>query len=191
MKYLHKSTVCLGILCLFVISTTLQGLAQSASGSATNSTAATGNYSNAPSNPTGEGPGSTGGLYRTAEQATGLQNPQNSQSMPQAWTSLMAPDSVNTKPIPSGSYSLGFPRHGSTTYLGVDFSQAASVGGTLPQTSTCSTDLNIIGNGGTTTFGGSILEPTFSNPVTAVTNINAPVAPNPITDPWAFFGVAP
>lgn len=63
-------------------------------------------------------------------------------------TRLIAPvsDYINKAPFPSGTWTLGFPSQGAKPYLGVDASRTpeSGPGGSLPQTSTSSVDINIV-----------------------------------------------
>jgi hypothetical protein len=85
---------------------------------------------------TGEGPSGMGGLTT---------NPTSQQSIPGMQPSmygLLAPGSTDgTGSFPSGQWSYGFPGEGGAPYRGVD---GGTTGGTLPQTSTASVDLNIV-----------------------------------------------
>ena len=63
---------------------------------------------------------------------------------------LLAPNSVNMAPYPSGRFTYGFPNAPATVFMGVDH---GNVGGVLPPTSTSSVDINIV-SGPTVLTGG-------------------------------------
>ena len=64
-------------------------------------------------------------------------------ALPMVQNGLIAPGSVNSNAIPSGSYALGFPTATTPgTYHG-PYAGAGPVGGMLPQVSTSSTDFNV------------------------------------------------
>jgi hypothetical protein len=65
---------------------------------------------------------------------------QSSSSLPSGY-GLLAPNSVNNAPYPSGTFTYGFPNESVGPYMGVS---NRTVGGYLPQTSTSSVDINIV-----------------------------------------------
>jgi hypothetical protein len=101
------------------------------------STAATGNVGVSTYN-TGQGPMGTGGLVSAKTGRQGV-------APAMAWSMVMAPNSVDMSPVPSGSFDYGFPKLGPAPYLGVTASQSNpySSGGMVPQTSTSAVDINI------------------------------------------------
>lgn len=70
-------------------------------------------------------------------QTNGIQAPT---TLPQTTQNTMAPNSVNMAPVPSGTFSYGFPNTGLTQYMGV--SQRLPSGSMLPMTGTSSVELN-------------------------------------------------
>lgn len=81
----------------------------------------------------------------------------NSMAPAMVQTGLLAPGSVSGANIPSGTWAFGFPTAGVTgTYHGAYAGQA--MGGSLPQVSTTSTDINIcdgVGYDGSANTGGA------------------------------------
>lgn len=74
----------------------------------------------------------------TNQQAISIANT-TSPNLNQTSMNLMAPNSVDTSPFPSGQWSYGFPNESSAPFMGVS---KGSVGGFIPQTSTASVDIN-------------------------------------------------
>jgi hypothetical protein len=75
----------------------------------------------------------------------------NNQILQQAAAfNLLAPQSVNMSPYPSGQFSYGFPNEPAAPFMGVS---RGSVGGILPNTATSSVDINIV-SGPTVLTGG-------------------------------------